>query len=247
MKDMEVKRFDVPDIGNIRAVYIQGEPWFVAKDVCNAIGVGNAPLFVKGLDDAQKKRVDLSSSGGKQNTGVISKDALIEKLAKSRKEKSEKILNWVRKMDDIPVSHAEENTSIGLSEHLQVLNIDGIDCYEKDGIIYLKLDAVARGLGFTFESDGKMYVRWNVVRDLLAQLIPLQKSAKVLTSEDFTLENSYIPENVFYRLAMKANSETANAFQAKIADDRRWRKRKCLNWRIVCFRNLFGHGMAEVF
>ena len=32
---------------------------------------------------------------------------------------------------------------------LKTLNIDGIECYEKDGVVYLKLEAVARGLGFT--------------------------------------------------------------------------------------------------
>lgn len=33
---------------------------------------------------------------------------------------------------------------------LQILNIGGVECYEKDGTAYLKLEAVARGLGFTF-------------------------------------------------------------------------------------------------
>lgn len=31
----------------------------------------------------------------------------------------------------------------------EILNINGIDCYEQDGVAYLKLEAVARGLGFT--------------------------------------------------------------------------------------------------
>ena len=30
-----------------------------------------------------------------------------------------------------------------------IINIGGVDCYEKDGTAYLKLEAVARGLGFT--------------------------------------------------------------------------------------------------
>ena len=31
----------------------------------------------------------------------------------------------------------------------EILNIDGIECYEENGTAYLKLEAVARGLGFT--------------------------------------------------------------------------------------------------
>lgn len=31
----------------------------------------------------------------------------------------------------------------------QIENISGVDCYEKNGTAYLKLENVARGLGFT--------------------------------------------------------------------------------------------------
>ena len=39
---------------------------------------------------------------------------------------------------------------------LQILNVDGIECYEKDGTAYLKLETVARGLGFTFIAKSGM-------------------------------------------------------------------------------------------
>ena len=32
---------------------------------------------------------------------------------------------------------------------LPIMNISGVECYEKNGMAYLKLEAVARGLGFT--------------------------------------------------------------------------------------------------
>ena len=32
---------------------------------------------------------------------------------------------------------------------LQIVSIGGVECYEKNGMAYLKLEAVARGLGFT--------------------------------------------------------------------------------------------------
>lgn len=34
----------------------------------------------------------------------------------------------------------------------EIMNIDGIKCYEKDGIAYLDLETVARGLGVYKES-----------------------------------------------------------------------------------------------
>lgn len=90
-----------------------------------------------------------------------------------------------------------------------IINIHGVDCYEKDGIVYLRLETVARGLGFTDTKNGVEYVRWNTVRSYLADLGFSQEVAK----------DSFIPENIFYRLAMKAKNETAERFQAKIADE----------------------------
>jgi len=92
---------------------------------------------------------------------------------------------------------------------LQIENICGVDCYEKDGTAYLKLENVARGLGFTDKSKGTEYVRWNTVRQYLEEIGFSQEVAK----------DAFIPENIFYRLAMKAKNETAEKFQAKVADE----------------------------
>lgn len=91
----------------------------------------------------------------------------------------------------------------------EIMNIQGIPCYEKDGVAYLNLETVARGLGFTDNKNGVEYVRWNVVRAYLADLKFSQEVAK----------DTYIPENIFYRLAMKAKNETAEKFQTLIADE----------------------------
>lgn len=105
---------------------------------------------------------------------------------------------------------------------LTILNISGVDCYEKDGIAYLRLENVARGLGFTTTQkiNGEIYenVRWQTVRKYLTDIGFLQEVAKRMTVEDLKLPE-FIPENIFYRLAMKAKNETAEAFQAKVADE----------------------------
>lgn len=92
---------------------------------------------------------------------------------------------------------------------LAILNINGVECFEKDGIAYLKLETVARGLGFTQEKNGVEYVKWERVNGYLEELGFSPQVGK----------NGYIPENIFYRLAMKAKNEAAEAFQAKIADE----------------------------
>lgn len=92
----------------------------------------------------------------------------------------------------------------------EIMNINGISCYEKDGVAYLNLEAVARGLGFTtVAKSGNEVVRWSRVEQYLSEL-------GFATSGE---RPEYIPENIFYRLAMKAKNEAAEAFQAKVADE----------------------------
>ena len=90
-----------------------------------------------------------------------------------------------------------------------IMNISGVSCYEKDGTAYLNLEAVARGLGFTQTKNGVEYVKWERVSAYLSELGFSPEVGK----------DGYIPENIFYRLAMKAKNETAEKFQALVADE----------------------------
>lgn len=91
----------------------------------------------------------------------------------------------------------------------EIMTIEGVDCYEKNGVAYLKLETVARGLGFTQEKNGVEYVRWETVLKYIEEIGFPNKLGK----------DDFIPENIFYRLAMKAKNETAEKFQAKVADE----------------------------
>lgn len=91
----------------------------------------------------------------------------------------------------------------------EIMNINGIECYEENGTAYLKLETVARGLGFTDNSKGTEYVRWSRLDGYLREF-------NFATSGE---RPEFIPENIFYRLAMKANNEAAERFQALVADE----------------------------
>ena len=95
------------------------------------------------------------------------------------------------------------------NENLTPVLISGVSCYELDGTAYLRLEDIARGLGFVETHGGKEYVRWQTVEKYLRDIGFSQKVEK----------DGYIPENVFYRLAMKANNPVAEKFQALVADE----------------------------
>lgn len=91
--------------------------------------------------------------------------------------------------------------------------ISGVRGYEENGVAFLHIEDVARGLGFEQEKNGIMYVRWDRVEQHLADL-------KFPTcGENEKTHDFYIPENIFYRLCMKAKNSVAEDFQAKVADE----------------------------
>lgn len=97
----------------------------------------------------------------------------------------------------------------------KLLTISGVRGYiDAHGTAQLNLEDVARGLGFIENKSGKEYVMWRRVNQYLFDL--------KFGSADFfgtIAEEQFIPENIFYRLAMKAKNETAEKFQSVVADE----------------------------
>lgn len=91
-----------------------------------------------------------------------------------------------------------------------LITISGVRGYiDENSTAHLHIEDVSRGLGFTRVAEsGNEVVRWERVDGYLKDL-----GVPTCGHDDF------IPENIFYRLAMKAKNETAEAFQAKVADE----------------------------
>ena len=81
---------------------------------------------------------------------------------------------------------------------------------DENGTAWLHKETVARGLGFIkteLSTSGQSYIRWERVNSYLKEINAFQYIGK-----------EYIPENVFYRLAMKANNRAAIKFQEHVAN-----------------------------
>ena len=52
----ELQIFENPEFGTIRAIEKDGEPWFVAADVCKALELGETHVAMRRLDDDEKDR-----------------------------------------------------------------------------------------------------------------------------------------------------------------------------------------------
>lgn len=88
-----------------------------------------------------------------------------------------------------------------------LMTIKGVRGYvDENGTALLNLEDISRGLGFTQEKGGVAYIRWERVNQYLMEL-------------RFPTGGEFVPENIFYRLAMKASNETAEHFQTIVADE----------------------------
>ena len=71
MDDTSIQVFSSQQFGELRALKgSDGEPWFVAKDVCEILGVGNSRQALSRLDDDEKGVILNDTPGGRQSVSM---------------------------------------------------------------------------------------------------------------------------------------------------------------------------------
>ena len=79
----------------VRIVDRDGEPWFVAKDVCEALGIAKVDSAIRSLDEDEKDAHSMSTLGGKQEMTVVSEAGLYSLIMRSRKPEAKTFKRWV--------------------------------------------------------------------------------------------------------------------------------------------------------
>ena len=85
--------------GSIRAIERGGQPWFIAKDVCDCLELGNTTEALRGLYDDEK--FTLSNPEGNPRAGIplelniISEPGLYSLILRSRKPEAKAFKRWL--------------------------------------------------------------------------------------------------------------------------------------------------------
>ncbi|MDH1429130.1 Bro-N domain-containing protein [Comamonas aquatica] len=80
----------------VRVITRNNQPWFVASDVCNALGyINSRDAVAKHLDDDEKGVANSDTLGGKQQLTIISESGLYALVLRSRKPEARKFAKWV--------------------------------------------------------------------------------------------------------------------------------------------------------
>ena len=216
--------FNHPQFGNLRIVIINGEVWFVGKDVAEGLGYKDTVNALKQhVDDADKLGWQITTSGQRREVTIINKSGVYSLILDSQLPKAKEYRHWV--MEE--VAKACEKSLLPLATP-QVF--DKVGYIDDKGTAWFNAEFVARGLGFVqvkndrvpnygdklnlfgndnYINDNYTVVRWERVNSYLREF----GFDKEVAKDDF------LPENIVYRLAMKANNETAVQFQIQIANE----------------------------
>ncbi len=94
MTDLQI--FNNPEFGEIRAVEVDGEPWFVGKDVAAGLGYKDTVNALKAhVDDEDKRGWRITTPSGEQEMTIINESGVYSLIFSSRLEKAKEFKRWV--------------------------------------------------------------------------------------------------------------------------------------------------------
>lgn len=137
----ELKLFQNDDFGTIRTVVIDGEPWFVAADVCKILEHSNPTIAMNGLEDFEKTKLNLGLQGG--NTNIISESGFYTLVLRSRKSIAKPFRIWVT--SEVLPSIRKTGRYIAPSENKMEAILSDMNCNMK--IVYAQINNMEEMIG----------------------------------------------------------------------------------------------------
>lgn len=145
----EIRIFDNPEFGEVRTVMIDGEPWFVGKDVANALGYSRERDAISNhvdKDDAVKHGVT-DSMGREQQTTIINESGLYSLIFGSKLTSAKKFKRWVTS-EVLPSLRKTGGYRIPqtIPEQIQLLAQGNVELNQKVDSLSGRMDAVEKEL-----------------------------------------------------------------------------------------------------
>lgn len=93
----EIKIYENPTFGKVRTIEVNGEPWFVGKDVAEILGYTKARNAISThIDEDDKKDAPIQGDlGGTQEMTIINESGLYSLILSSKLPKAKEFKHWV--------------------------------------------------------------------------------------------------------------------------------------------------------
>lgn len=91
---MELMNFNYND-HEVRAVTVEGEPGFIAADICRVLGIGNPSQALSYLDEDERGLISNETPSGVQAMAFVTESGLYSLILRSRKPEAKPFKRWV--------------------------------------------------------------------------------------------------------------------------------------------------------
>lgn len=89
----QLQVFENQDFGRLRTVMVDGEPWFVAADVCRALEHSNVSMAMERLDEDERAKFNLGHP--MNDTNCVNEPGFYTLVMGSRKPEAKAFKRWV--------------------------------------------------------------------------------------------------------------------------------------------------------
>lgn len=94
--ETQLQIFKNPDFGDVRTIIRDGEPWFVATDVCRALEIGNPTMALSRLDGDEQALISIEGlSRGNDKGNIVNEPGLYSLVLGSRKPEAKAFKRWI--------------------------------------------------------------------------------------------------------------------------------------------------------
>lgn len=163
----------------IRSFLIEQDPWFVAKDICNILGLSNSRKAISSLDDDEKGVTKSDTPGGKQSLSIINESGLYALVLRSNKPEAKVFRKWITS-EVLPAIRKKGYYSANLQKDdfidardipYQLVETDGfrVRCIVIENENWFSINDVHRAIGATTDS-GQAAKKLNIKQELAKKI-----------------------------------------------------------------------------
>ena len=206
--------FNNPEFGKVRVVDVDGDAWFVGKDVTKILGYKNSrDALRKHVSYTDKRIANCDTPGGKQKMIVLNESGLYSLGLSSKMPNAKKFRRWVAN-EVLPKMYRSDKTDADVVESaksaIQIFEspeFGKVRVVDIDGEPWFIANEVARALGYTNPSKA--------TNDHCKHSEMWWDNDSLGRPQRFKI----IPESDLYRLAAKSKLPGADRFESWVFDE----------------------------
>ena len=131
-----------------------GEIWFVASDVAEALGYSEAKDMTRNLDDDEKGRQIVPTLGGDQEMTVINEPGLYSAILKSRKPEAKAFKKWVTS-EVLPSIRKTGSYAVQKPQNLPIPNLKPVEPNALPSSLIEEINRFARDQAFDWYAQNE--------------------------------------------------------------------------------------------